>query len=73
MVLLFQHLNTTGGSAAARRQMKETALIRAAHNGHLHTVKYLLERGADVNAVDLVRVTADVPVPDASAALLAAS
>ena len=34
--------------------MKETAIIRAAHNGHLHTVKFLAERGADVNSIDMV-------------------
>jgi hypothetical protein len=39
-------------------QMKESALIRAAHNGHLHSVKHLLEAGADVNALDLVRASA---------------
>ena len=39
--------------------MKETPLIRAAHNGHLHVVRHLLEAGADVNATDLVRA---VPV-----------
>jgi hypothetical protein len=36
-------------------QMKESPLIRAAHNGHLHTVRHLLEAGADANALDLVR------------------
>lgn len=36
-------------------QMKESALIRAAHNGHLATVRFLLQAGADVNALDLVR------------------
>ena len=38
---------------ALHTQMKETPLIRAAHNGHLHTVRFLLESGADVNAIDL--------------------
>ena len=35
--------------------MKETALIRAAHNGHLHTVRRLLAAGAVIDAIDLVR------------------
>ena len=35
--------------------MKDTALIRAAHNGHLQTVMYLAEQGADLNTLDLVR------------------
>ena len=35
-------------------QMRETALIRSAHNGHLHTVRRLLDQGADPNAMDLV-------------------
>lgn len=35
--------------------MKETPLIRCAHNGHLQAVKMLVARGADVNALDLVR------------------
>lgn len=33
--------------------MGEAPLIRAAHNGHLMTVKFLVEKGADVNAVDM--------------------
>ena len=43
-------LSARGGS-----QMKETPLLRAAHNGHLQTVMYLVEQGADLNTVDLVR------------------
>lgn len=35
-------------------QMKETALIRAAHNGHLAVVEHLLQSGADIAARDLV-------------------
>lgn len=35
-------------------QMKETPLIRCAHNGHYNAVQYLVEQGADVNAIDLV-------------------
>ena len=34
--------------------MKETPLSRAAHNGHLQMVRYLVEQGADVNCLDLV-------------------
>lgn len=36
-------------------QMMETPLSRAAHNGHLATVRYLLDQGADINCLDLVR------------------
>jgi len=35
-------------------QMKETPLIRAAHNGHLNVVRFLLDSGADPNAIDMV-------------------
>ena len=45
--------NPTPGSAPP--QMGETPLIRCAHNGHFQTVKFLVEQGADVNAVDMVR------------------
>ena len=34
-------------------QMGESPIIRAAHNGHLHTVRFLIEHGADVNAIDM--------------------
>ena len=34
-------------------QMGESPIIRAAHNGHLHTVRFLVEHGADVNAIDM--------------------
>jgi ankyrin repeat protein len=34
--------------------MGETPLIRCAHNGHLKCVEFLIEHGADVNALDLV-------------------
>ena len=42
-----------GASIEQRGAMKETALNRAAHNGHLQTVMYLVEQGADVNCLDL--------------------
>ncbi len=35
-------------------QMKETPLSRAAHNGHLRMVKFLVQQGSDVNCMDLV-------------------
>lgn len=41
--------------ALASAAVQETPLIRAAHNGHLSVVKFLLHSGADVNAIDLVR------------------
>ena len=41
-----------------RLQMLETPLIRCAHNGHLESVQVLVEQGADVNAIDLVRIHA---------------
>ena len=37
--------------------MKESSLIRAAHNGHLKTVKFLVENGASVHAIDMVDLT----------------
>ncbi len=39
-------------------QMGETPLIRSAHNGHCGTVRFLVERGADMNALDMVRHSA---------------
>ena len=44
-------------------QMKETPLIRCAHNGHYNMVKYLVEQGADVNAIDLVREQSGTHAP----------
>jgi hypothetical protein len=41
-------------AAVAVMQMRETALIRAAHNGHLSVVEHLLQSGADIGAHDLV-------------------
>lgn len=43
--------------------MKETPLIRAAHNGHLQMVQYLVEQGADVDCLDLVSIAKLVPAP----------
>lgn len=40
--------------AHALLQMGETPIIRAAHNGHFQTVKFLVDHGADVNALDMV-------------------
>ena len=40
-------------------QMKETPLIRCAHNGHYNMVQYLVEQGCDVNAIDLVYFSSD--------------
>lgn len=37
--------------------MKETPLIRAAHNGHLQMVQFLVQQGADVDCIDLVCVS----------------
>ena len=39
-------------------QMKETPLIRCAHNGHLQAVKLLMARGADINSLDLAHLPA---------------
>ena len=36
-------------------QMLETPLSRAVHNGHLQTARHLLDKGADVNCLDIVR------------------
>ena len=38
-------------------QMKESPLSRAAHNGHLQMVQYLVQQGADVDCLDLVGIT----------------
>ena len=35
--------------------MLETPLSRAVHNGHLQTARHLLDKGADVNCLDIVR------------------
>lgn len=45
-------------------QMMETPISRAAHNGHLQTVQYLTEQGADVNCLDLVGVHCIVSAPN---------
>jgi ankyrin repeat protein len=38
--------------------MKDTPLQRAAHNGHLQTVRFLVENGAEVDALDMGENTA---------------
>lgn len=43
--------------------MMETPLSRAAHNGHIATVRYLLEQGADANCLDMVRFRTPGPAP----------
>jgi ankyrin repeat protein len=43
--------------------MGETPIIRSAHNGHLATVKFLVEQGADVNSIDMVRPTPPALAP----------
>ena len=43
------------GNSLVLLQMLETPLIRCAHNGHFESVQFLVEQGADVNAIDLVR------------------
>lgn len=57
--------------ALSAAQMGETPLIRCAHNGHFQTVKFLVEQGADVNAVDMVRGA--VPLPDRTGLVLSNS
>ena len=51
-VLFFAFASQHGISCGL--QMMETPISRAAHNGHLHTVRFLAEKGADVNCLDLV-------------------
>ena len=46
-------------------QMGETPLIRCAHNGHFNCVKWLIEQGADINAIDLVQLTNSLLIEDA--------
>ncbi len=45
----------TKGVAYGLVQMLETPLSRAVHNGHLQTARHLLDKGADVNCLDIVR------------------
>ena len=47
-------LASASANSLMSMQMMETPLSRAAHNGHLHSVIYLTEQGADVNCLDLV-------------------
>lgn len=49
-------------------QMGETPIIRAAHNGHLQTVRFLVENGADVNSIDMVSAGAGAATAAAAAA-----
>ena len=44
-----------GGTLHDITQMLETPLSRAVHNGHLQTARHLLDKGADVNCLDIVR------------------
>ena len=44
-----------------RMQMLETPLSRAVHNGHLQTARHLLDKGADVNCLDIVRTAIVLP------------
>ena len=44
----------------ARTQGESTALIESAENGHADCVRLLLAAGADKNAADRVRASADI-------------
>lgn len=50
-------------TATVLMQMKETPLIRAAHNGHLQMVQFLMEQGADVDCIDLVSGLQSISLP----------
>ena len=54
MKLLIQN----GADVNAVTEWKETALHKAAWNGHVDVAILLLENGADVNAVDFQKETA---------------
>lgn len=51
---LSTHSTSTWCAVSADSKMRETALIRAAHNGHLSVVEHLIQSGADISARDLV-------------------
>ena len=52
-------------------QMLETPLSRAVHNGHLQTARHLLDKGADVNCLDIVRCVSSEPACTPECATLA--
>lgn len=53
IIKLFPRSHDNTYHVRACLQMGESPLIRAAHNGHMQTVKFLVEQGANVNALDM--------------------